>query len=260
MSTFSIETWIPQQWNQVVGNEDLVEHFREILRSMIAGDNKGLNTMILGPSRTGKTSTIKLFVQCLTCEALDTQTFNPCCRCGHCTRNVARLGEEGAFADLEFGNVHYIPFDCANADVSDVRDLVKRSCDYEGIRVIYLDEVHRLHRSNSHLEEMLLKVTEETNSMWIASSVSAETLEKMFQKRFVHICTQLPVNSDVLAIWLADRCQEWGITCDRAETLLLLAQKANLVPGDALQVLARAYKKSPRILTETLVQSHRFIT
>ena len=105
---------------------------------------------------------------------------------------------------------------------------------------------------------MLLKTVEETNITWIASSVSADILDKTFQKRFTHIRTQLPTKES-LSLWLAERCEEWNIGWIEEQTLILLAEKANLVPGDALRVLARADKKSPRVLTRKLVEGHLFI-
>ena len=121
MSNVNIDTWIPSRWDHVVGNEELVEHYQDALRMMLDWeetgmsdwDKKGLNTMVLGQSRTGKTAVTKLFVQSLTCEKLDVDTLNPCCLCGPCKRNVARFGQEGLFSNGGFGNVHYIPVDCA---------------------------------------------------------------------------------------------------------------------------------------------------
>ena len=71
MTRFNIETWVPRRWDNIVGNEDLVEHYQDMLRTMLIGQKKGLNTMVLGPSRTGKTAATKLFVRCLLCENLD---------------------------------------------------------------------------------------------------------------------------------------------------------------------------------------------
>ena len=129
--------------------------------------------------------------------------------------------------------------------------------DYAGIRVVYLDEVHRLHRPSSHLEEKLLKPVEETNIMWIASSATPEQLEKMFLNRFIKICTDLP-QEGVVATWLTDRCRDWGIAWDAEETIGRLVERSSRVPGMALQVLARAYRKNPRLLTLKLVNAHCF--
>lgn len=265
MSNVSIETWIPQRWDHVVGNEDLVEHYQETLRMMLdwektgmsAWNRKGPSTMVLGNSRSGKTAVTKLFVQSLICEKLDVNTLNPCCLCGPCRRNVARFGEEGLFTDAVCGKVHYVPVDCANVTADEINNLIIRLRDYAGIRVVYLDEVHRLHRPNSFLEEKLLKPVHETNGMWIASSIRPEGLEKQFLGRFTIIYTALP-QEDTLALWLSSRCKDWGIARESEETFSRLAERANCVPGMALQVLARAYRKSPRFLALKLVEQHVF--
>ncbi len=107
------------------------------------------------------------------------------------------------------------------------------------------------------MDEKLLKPVEELGFMWLASSATTEGLEKMFLNRFIKISTSLP-ERDELAIWLAQRCREWGISWDSHETLLRLAERSDRVPGMALQVLARATKKRDRILTQRLVESHIF--
>jgi hypothetical protein len=257
MSVFSIKSWIPRQWNQVVGNDDLVEHYRAMLPAMRAGEI-GDNTMISGDSRTGKTAVTQFFVRCLMCDTPNMQTGDPCGECNNCKDSSVLEGHSGLFNHLNYGHVHFATMDCTKADADDVDAFASSMTSFADIKVAYLDEVDCLHRSQHHHEKRLLTRTCSSDTMWIASAVSVENLDRAFRKRFTLVDTQLP-DKDLLALWLTDRCKEWGIMWDDEETLILLADKAKRNPGDTLRVLDRAYKKTPRLLTRKLVEGHRFI-
>jgi Cdc6-like AAA superfamily ATPase len=251
-----IERWIPQRWDQILGNEELVEHYQDNLRNMLSGNRKGLNTMVFGPSRSGKTAVTKLFARCLLCENLDYTTLNPCSgTCDNCQADVSRFGLDGLETILRDGRVHYLPIDCTSISASELRDKLVDLRDYEGIRVVYLDEVHRLQRN--FLDEQLLKPVEERNFMWIVSSAAIDGLEQMFKNRFTRIRTSQPTE-DQLALWLGARCVEWGISWDDSTTLLRLAERSRVLPGLALQALARAAVRPGRVLTRKLVERHIF--
>jgi hypothetical protein len=251
-----IGRWGPKRWDQVLANEELVEHYQDLLTGILAGDRSGLNTMVLGPSRSGKTATTKFFARCVQCEELNPHTLNPCDgSCRSCREDVSRYGLSGLEVDVRGGNVHYVPIDCTSISAAELKKTLIELRDYDGVRIVYLDEVHRLCRQ--FMDEQLLKPVEERNFMWIASSASTEGLEKMFLNRFTKIRTSLPSEDD-LAEWLAHRCGEWGIDWDEPETLMQLAERSRCVPGHALQVIARASKKPNRTLTGRLVERHVF--
>lgn len=263
MATFElpdVERWIPTNWDQVIGNKALVEHLRGLLWSLrFGGARKGINTLVFGASRTGKTSTLKLFARCLLCKQLDSTTLNPCpAICDSCQNDAARFGEEGIEVQLAEGRFHYKPVDCLRiAGADDLRNRINEMWEYEGHRVIHLDEVHRL--ANRGLDEHLLKPSEELNYLWLASAARIDKLDPTFLNRFsVKLGTELPVIED-LAEWLARRCLEWQIAWDDAETLWRLAQRASLVPGLALQPIARANIARQRVVTRTMVEQHVFV-
>jgi hypothetical protein len=260
VSRIDIQRWYPQKWDQVVGNSELVEHYKTALRHFLTGVVKGPSTLILGSSSSGKTGVTKLLVQCLMCKKLDTVTLNPCGaeNCKWCKFVSARLSLTALETFGTEANVHFVPIDCTRITADRLEEEVRNVEWSEGVGVVYLDEVHGLHRPGNPLERKLLKPIQETSSTWIASSTTMGELVPEFLNRFPHkIKTELPTK-DALVEWLADRCESWKIDWDDAATLLLLAQRANRIPGLALQVLEQADMGTPRCVTRKLVEEHVF--
>lgn len=159
----------------------------------------------------------------------------------------------------------YHPVDCTRLSEAGLEaKLTKIRVCNEDLRIIYLDEVHRL--SRRFMDERLLKPLEDSPAIWIASSANVKSngddrhgLEKMFQNRFtLQITTELP-DLDQLVIWLAERCYEWGIRVELPEvTLPRLAERCHQVPGMAPQVLNKAHKRRSKLLTREMVEEHTF--
>lgn len=252
-----IKRWIPTNWEDVVGCPDIVEHFQDILHASLDGEFHGLNTLVTGASREGKTSIVKLFIRCLYCDKLDRKTLTPCnFECQNCRTDVNLLGLEGMHVNLQGRNIHYLPIDCTSVTEHDLRKKLVDLQDYGGFRIVFLDEAHRLVRRN--MDEQLLKPSEErANTMWIMTSAVTGELEKMFKKRFVRLQTER-TSLDDFALWLTDRCQEFEIQVDEPSTIIRLAERSNQNPGDALQVLSRAAIKRPKRMTRKLIESHIF--
>jgi DNA polymerase-3 subunit gamma/tau len=254
--TIDIKRWIPLRWQDFAGNPILVEHFQDILRVSLDGDFHGLNTLVTGPSRSGKTATIKFFARCLYCDRLDRETLTPChFECDNCRTDVSRFGLQGMEVHSQDRNIHYLPIDCTGMTEEELRGKLTDLRDYAGFRIVFLDEAHRLVRRN--MDEQLLKPAEErANTMWIVTSADTGGLEKPLKKRFVRLQTQ-PLPIEDFSLWLTDRCNDFGIEVDPS-TIIRLADRSNQIPGDALQVLARAAIKRPKRLTIQLVESHIF--
>ncbi|WP_437202040.1 AAA family ATPase [Planctomicrobium sp. SH664] len=256
--TNDIKRWIPTRWQDVAGNSALAEHFQDILRASLDGEFNGLNTLVTGPSRSGKTAIVKLFARCLYCDRLDRATLTPCrFECKNCTSDVSRFGLQGIETLSQGRSIHYVPIDCTSVTEVELREKLTDLRDYPGFRIVFMDEAHRLVRRS--MDEQLLKPVEErANTMWIVTSAVTGELEAMFKKRFVRLQTQLP-SIEELSLWLTDRCHEFGIhDIDNPSTIIRLAERSNQIPGDALQVLARAAIKRPKRLTRQLVESHVF--
>jgi len=262
VSKIDIERWYPQRWDQVVGNRTLVEHYKRALRDL--GDGtltvKGPSTLIRGPSNSGKTGVTKLFVQCLLCEHRDPVTLNPCGarNCKWCEFDTTRRHLTNLETIQANGIIHFVPIDCTTKKSDELDDEVKNIEWSQGVGVVYLDEVHGLHRPGNYLERKLLIPIRNTSLTWIASSSTMGELIPEFLNRFPHkIKTELPTKNQ-LVDWLADRCESWDLEWEDAPTLFRLAERSNLIPGLALQVLAQADMRTPRHVTRKLVEEHVF--
>lgn len=251
-------TWVPQRWEDIVGNEELVEVLQDIVYDVrVKDEHTPMNVLAHGPTREGKTSTIKLFARCLFCSQFDIDSLNPCDgTCENCGIDVARYGLQGVDVYLPEMRVHYLPIDCTAITEPELTAKLIELRDFAGVRLVWLDEAHRLCRRS--MDEKLLKPVEERNFNWILTTSEPEQLEKPLLNRFQRVRTQLPSVPD-LSHWLADRCQEFDIEWDQAGTLIRLAERANRVPGLALQVLDRASKRRKgRVLDRMLVERFAF--
>lgn len=270
-----IERWIPERWEQFAGNRELKEYFWDMIWcARKEGHRSGFNLLATGVSRSGKTSMITFGIKCLGCLKFDFDTMNPCGMCKCCTLNHHLYGNDGWENIVDFVDgqdaptpVRYLyhPIDCTRLSEADLESkLAKLRVCNEDLRIIYLDEVHRL--SRRFMDERLLKPLEDFPAIWIASSANVrrdgeggQTLDKMFQNRFsFRITTELPT-LDELVIWLAERCDEWNIRVETPErTLPRLAERCHGVPGMALQVLNKAHKRRSKTLTFEMVEEHTF--
>lgn len=271
-----IERWIPERWDQVVGNQSLKEYFQNMIWCVRKeGHRSGFNMLVEGESRTGKTSTIRLGLKSFGCLNLDFETLNPCNRCMNCRDKIYRYGTGGwenfmsLFAEEESTtpfSYFFLPLDCSSLTDSDLQEAfneVKEGEPYQ--RVVYLDECHRL--ASRSMDEKLLKPLEDIPAIWIASSAYVKKekvndttkLDKMFQNRFTYRLRTEKPSVEELAIWLAERCEEWGIECECPQkTLTALAQRSCQNPGLALQVLNRAHKSRNHLLSMKLLDQHIF--
>lgn len=283
-TTKDIERWTAPRWDQVVGNQELKEYFYDTIWCVHQESHRsGFNMLLTGDSRGGKTSGITLGIKALGCSHLDYETFNPCGYCANCKAKVGLYGNDGwenwvdVSEDEEAAKKSvrflYLPVDCTRLNEAEIdRVIEKVRVDDGNLKIIYLDEVHRLVRRG--LDEQLLKPLETCEAIWIASSAyvkkedrddgnedgrKQDSLEKMFQNRFTfRIETQRPT-VDEMSLWLAERSEEWSIKVEDAEsTLQRLTERSCCVPGMALQVLNKAHKKRSKVLTAAMVENHVF--
>ena len=255
-----IDRYQPQTREELIGNYDLNKHLYNQLLALRTGRiDKGRNTLVEGGSREGKTVTIRFFARCLLCLELCMKTLNPGCggRCENCRMNTARYGEEGVFAQLRGHHFHFRCIDCTKiANSQQLRNEVNAMWDFNGVKVIYLDEISRLENPNMALT--LLPPMNDLNFMWIASGISARGLDHALVNRFSErLTTELPSLGE-LSEWLSKRCVAWQIDWDHENTLVRLAQRSNRIPGLALQPLSKVNCDPQRTLTREIVENFRF--
>lgn len=272
------ENFQPKSWQDIVGNQEIVEHFQNMLYKIrVDGAIKGWNTLLTGPSRSGKTSEVKLFLRSLIClNIADYSKIYPCFTCPHCKSNYETYGnrdwenEIGMLGEENFKTpirclIRVV--NCAEVTADELDEIVQEVRVHdERLKIIYLDEVHRLrHR---RLDERLLKPMEDSQAIWIGSSANIEKnsmddtskLDPMFQNRFsFRLKTQLPTIKELVA-WLAKRCSEAELQVDEPvrEILTIVAKRSQCVPGLALQVLNRAVKSRNRLLTKKIAEEFVF--
>lgn len=279
-----IERWIPTRWDQIVANQSVKEYWWDTIHCIRQeGHRSGFNMLLAGDSRGGKTSSITLGIKALGCFNLDLDSFNPCGQCANCKAKVGLYGNDGwenwvdVFESEETAKKSvrflYLPVDCTRLNEAEIEKMIgKVRVDDGNLKIIYLDEVHRLVRRG--LDEQLLKPLENCEAIWIASSAYVKRddrdegsedgrkqhpLEIMFQNRFTfRLETQKPT-ADEMVFWLAERCEEWGIRVELPEsTLQRLAERSHCLPGMALQVVNKAHKKRSKLLTRQIVDEHVF--
>lgn len=272
-----LERFQPVSFDDIVGNDELKEYFRDLIYCVrVRGHISGFNLIATGPSRDGKTATITLGVKALLCCNLNLETMTPCNRCVNCTAKYHLYGNDGwnnsvdLFGDDEHDPMpvrfHYFPVDCTQVDSKDIDDLLgKLRLDDGNLKIVYLDEVHRL--SRRWMDERLLKPLEMYHAIWLASSAAItktdgdddQKLDKMFQNRFSYrIKTQRPTPQQMFS-WLVARCRQFEITVEDVRTTLpRLIDRSNQSPGLALQVLNKAHKTRQRRLSKRMVEEHVF--
>jgi len=221
MSQAFYRKWRPQKWDQVVGQQHVVQP----LRNAIAAGKQGHAYLFAGPRGTGKTTIARLLAKAVNCLDEDLAA-RPCEQCAHCKAVTA-----GNFLDL-------IEIDAASntsvEDVRDLRDKINFSPNQGRYKVYLIDEVHML---STAAFNALLKTLEEPppHAIFVLATTEVHKIPATVLSRCQrHEFRRIPVVE--IVSHLKEMAVQEGLTVD-AEVLQLVARQATGSLRDAVSLL-----------------------
>ncbi len=221
MSQALYRKWRPRLWEQVVGQD----HVIQTLQNAIRADRVGHAYLFAGPRGTGKTTTARLLAKAVNCLA-ETPAGRPCDQCQHC-----QAVNEGRFLDL-------IEIDAASntsvEDVRDLRDKINFAPSQGSYKVYIIDEVHML---STAAFNALLKTLEEPppHAIFILATTEVHKIPATVLSRCQrHEFRRIPVQTIVSQ--LKSLGEQEGLQADD-DALTLIARQATGSLRDAISLL-----------------------
>lgn len=223
--------WRPHKWDQVIGQEHIVQ----TLRNAINSERVGHAYLFSGPRGTGKTTTARLLAKAVNCLSPDL-TNRPCDECKNC-----QAVNENRFLDL-------IEIDAASntsvEDVRDLRDKINFSPSEGRFKVYIIDEVHML---STAAFNALLKTLEEppSHAIFILATTEVHKIPATVLSRCQrHEFRRIPVMEIVKRLQVI--CTEEKIEADE-EALILIARQSTGAMRDAISLLDQLASTGERI-------------
>jgi DNA polymerase-3 subunit gamma/tau len=225
--------WRPQKWEQVVGQEHVVQP----LRNSVVADRIGHAYLFAGPRGTGKTTTARMLAKAVNCLDADL-TRRPCDQCEHC-----QAVDQGRFLDL-------IEIDAAsNTSVDDVRalrDKINFSPNQGRYKVYIIDEVHML---STAAFNALLKTLEEppSHAIFILATTEVHKIPATVLSRCQrHEFRRIPVNT--IVEYLKTVVEGEGLQAE-GEALVHIARQSTGSLRDAISLLDQMASTGGQITT-----------
>jgi DNA polymerase-3 subunit gamma/tau len=213
--------WRPHRWEDVVGQEHVVQ----TLRNAVTAGRVAHAQLFAGPRGTGKTTTARLLAKAVNCLDEDL-TKRPCDKCEYC-----KAVNKGGFLDL-------IEIDAASntsvEDVRDLRDKINFRPNQGKFKVYIIDEVHML---STAAFNALLKTLEEPppHAMFILATTEVHKIPATVLSRCQrHEFRRIPVKD--IVHYLAKIVKKEKIEAEE-EALTLVARQATGAMRDAISLL-----------------------
>ena len=213
--------WRPQKWDEVVGQQHIVQ----TLRNAVIGNRVAHAYLFAGPRGTGKTTAARLLAKAVNCLNPD-PAARPCNECAPC-----KAVNEGRFLDL-------IEIDAASntsvEDVRDLRDKINFTPNQGQYKVYIIDEVHML---STAAFNALLKTLEEPppHAIFILATTEMHKIPATVLSRCQrHEFRRVPVDDIVAQL---KRIAETEKLTAEAEALTLIARQSAGGMRDAISLL-----------------------